>query len=108
MFAVLLSCTELSILRNLLNPSCDEVISGNAALCLACCFQLEGVATRLFGTDIVLLLLRLAAGEAKKTTVKRNAAIALGRLCQSEPRCPLNFTDESQVNYNLDISLEHC
>ncbi|XP_037534090.1 tetratricopeptide repeat protein 12 [Nematolebias whitei] len=77
---------KLSVLRHLLNLSCDEMISGNAALCLAHCFQQEGVATRLLGTDIVLLLLQLAAGDAKKTAVQQNAAIALGKLCQSEPR----------------------
>lgn len=86
---VVLFYTELSVLRHLLNLNCDEMISGNAALCLAHCFQLEGVATRLLGTDIVLLLLQLAAGD-KKTAVQQNAAIALGKLCQSEPRCPLD------------------
>ncbi|XP_024864543.1 tetratricopeptide repeat protein 12 [Kryptolebias marmoratus] len=83
---LLKSDEKLSILRNLLNSSCDDMISGNAALCLAHCFQLEGVATRLLGTDIVLLLLRLAAEDSKKTAVQQNAAIALGKLCQSEPR----------------------
>ncbi|KAM4742849.1 tetratricopeptide repeat protein 12 [Anableps anableps] len=77
---------KLSTLRHLLSSSCDEVILGNAALCLAHCFELEGVATHLLGTDIVQLLLRLAAGEAKKTAVQRNAAIALGKLCRLEPR----------------------
>ncbi|XP_015232735.1 PREDICTED: tetratricopeptide repeat protein 12 isoform X1 [Cyprinodon variegatus] len=77
---------KLSMLRQFLSSSCDEVISGNAALCLAHCFELEGVATHLLGTDIVLLLLRLAAGDAKKTAVQQNAAIALSKLCQSEPR----------------------
>ncbi|KAM4567336.1 tetratricopeptide repeat protein 12 [Odontesthes bonariensis] len=77
---------KLSSLRHLLRSSCDEMISGNAALCLAHCFELDGVATRLLGTDIVLLLLRHAAGEAERTAVQRNAAIALGKLCRSEPR----------------------
>lgn len=78
------------MLRHFLSSSCDKVISGNAALCLAHCFELEGVATHLLGTDIVLLLLRLAAGDAKKTAVQQNAAIALSKLCQSEPRYALN------------------
>ncbi|XP_021174928.2 tetratricopeptide repeat protein 12 [Fundulus heteroclitus] len=77
---------KLSTLRQLLTSSCGEVISGNAALCLAHCFEREGVASHLLGTDIVLGLLRLAAGEAKNTAVQQNAAIALSKLCQSEPR----------------------
>lgn len=83
------SYTELSILRNLLASSCDEIVTGNAALCLAHCLGLEGIGSTLLGTDIVLLLLRHAAGDAKRTAVRQNAAIALGKLCQSEPRCPL-------------------
>ncbi|XP_041849923.1 tetratricopeptide repeat protein 12 [Melanotaenia boesemani] len=77
---------KLSILRHLLSSSCYEMISGNAALCLAHCFELEGVATCLLGTDIVLQLLRHAAGDTKRTAVQKNAAIALGKLCRSEPR----------------------
>ncbi|XP_077954406.1 tetratricopeptide repeat protein 12 isoform X2 [Gasterosteus aculeatus] len=76
---------KLSILRNLLASSCDEIVTGNAALCLAHCLGLEGIGSTLLGTDIVLLLLRHAAGDAKRTAVRQNAAIALGKLCQSEP-----------------------
>ncbi|CAG6003358.1 unnamed protein product [Menidia menidia] len=83
---LLKSDKKLSILRHLLSSSCDEMVSGNAALCLAHCFELDGVATCLLGTDIVLLLLRHAAGDAERTTVQQNAAIALGKLCRSEPR----------------------
>lgn len=83
---LLKSDTKLSILRHLLGSSCDEMVSGNAALCLAHCLELEGTASNLLGTDIVLVLLRHAAGDAKRTTVQRNAAIALGKLCRSEPR----------------------
>ncbi|CAK6968132.1 uncharacterized protein LOC121898295 isoform X1 [Scomber scombrus] len=77
---------KLSIIRHLLGSSCDEMVSGNAALCLAHCLELEGAASSLLGTDIVLLLLRHAAGDAKRTAVQKNAAIALGKLCSSEPR----------------------
>ncbi|XP_044059236.1 tetratricopeptide repeat protein 12 [Siniperca chuatsi] len=77
---------KLSILRHLLGSSCDEMVSGNAALCLAHCLELEGTASNLLGTDIVLLLLRHAAVDAKRTAVQQNTAIALGKLCQSEPR----------------------
>ncbi|XP_057695772.1 tetratricopeptide repeat protein 12 isoform X1 [Corythoichthys intestinalis] len=77
---------KLSVLRRLLGFSCDEMVSGNAALCLAHCLELKGIASNLLGTDIVILLLRHAAGDAKKTAVQQNSAIALGKLCQSEPR----------------------
>lgn len=77
---------KLSILRQLLESSCDEVVSGNAALCMAHCLELNGVARNLLGTDTVLLLLRHAAGDTKTTAVQQNAAIALGKLCRSEPR----------------------
>ncbi|XP_070826938.1 tetratricopeptide repeat protein 12 [Chaetodon trifascialis] len=83
---LLKSDKKLSILRHLLGSSCDEMVSGNAALCLAHCLELEGIASNLLGTDIVLLLLRHAAGNAKRTAVQQNAAIALGKLCRSEPR----------------------
>ncbi|XP_049582906.1 tetratricopeptide repeat protein 12 isoform X2 [Syngnathus scovelli] len=77
---------KLSVLRRLLSSSCDEMVSGNAALCLAHCLELKGIANNLLGTDIVLELLRHAAGDAKRTAVQQNAAVALGKLCQSEPR----------------------
>ncbi|XP_068440146.1 tetratricopeptide repeat protein 12 isoform X2 [Clinocottus analis] len=77
---------KLSILRHLLASSCEEMVSGNASLCLAHCLELEGIGSTLLGTDIVPLLLRHAAGDAKRTAVRQNAAIALGKLCQSEPR----------------------
>uniref|UniRef100_A0A3Q3QD74 Uncharacterized protein n=1 Tax=Monopterus albus TaxID=43700 RepID=A0A3Q3QD74_MONAL len=77
---------KLSILRHLLSSSCDEMVLGNAALCLAHCLELPGIANNLLGTDIVLLLLRHAAGDAKRMAVQQNAAIALGKLCWSEPR----------------------
>ncbi|XP_051254268.1 tetratricopeptide repeat protein 12 isoform X1 [Dicentrarchus labrax] len=83
---LLKSDKKLSILLHLLDSSCDEMVSGNAALCLAHCLELEGIASNLLGTDIVLLLLRHAAGDAKRTAVQQNAAIALGKLCRSEPR----------------------
>ncbi|XP_076591646.1 tetratricopeptide repeat protein 12 isoform X2 [Chaetodon auriga] len=83
---LLKSDKKLSVLRRLLGSSCDEMVSGNAALCLAHCLELEGIASNLLGTDIVPLLLRHAAGDAKRTAVQQNAAIALGKLCRSEPR----------------------
>ncbi|KAL3991953.1 endoplasmic reticulum chaperone BiP [Sarotherodon galilaeus] len=94
---------KLSILRRLLSSSCDEMVSGNAALCLAHCLDLEGVASDLLGTDIVLLLLRHAAGDAKRTAVQQNAAIALGKLCRCEPR----HTSKLRELHGLEI-LQSC
>lgn len=103
----LLFFTELSIIRHLLGSSCDELVSGNAALCLAHCLELEGAASSLLGTDIVLLLLRHAAGDAKRTAVQKNAAIALGKLCRSEPRCPLtSLYKPHAVDYIVETSLK--
>ena len=85
-YSLFLIFTGLSILCGVLGSSGDEVVSGNAALCLGHCLELEGVASSLLGGDIVPLLLRHAAGNAKSTAVQRNAAIALGKLCRSEPR----------------------
>ncbi|XP_030008216.1 tetratricopeptide repeat protein 12 isoform X2 [Sphaeramia orbicularis] len=77
---------KLSILRHLLVVSGDEIVSGNAALCMAHCLEVDGTARNLLGTDAVLILLRHAAGDAKRTAVQQNAAIALGKLCRSERR----------------------
>lgn len=103
----LLFYTELSVLRRLLASSCDEMVSGNAALCLAHLLELEGIASRLLGTDTVRLLLRHAAGDAKRTAVRQNAAIALGKLCRFEPRCPLtSFYKPHAADYILETSLK--
>ena len=55
-------------------------------------FRWRELASNLLGTDIVLLLLRHAAGDAKTTAVQLNAAIALATLCGSAPRCLLSPT----------------
>lgn len=93
----LLFHTEVSTLRHLLGSNCDEMVTGNAALCLAHCLELEGIASNLLGTDIVPLLLRHAAVDAKRTAVQQNAAIALGKLCRSEPRCFLTSLCEAHA-----------
>lgn len=84
--------TELSDLRHLLGSSCDEMVSGNAALCFAHCLELEGIASNLLGTDIVAVLLRHAAADTTNTDAQKNAAIALGKLCRSEPRSLAYFS----------------
>ncbi|KAJ7990487.1 hypothetical protein DPEC_G00300830 [Dallia pectoralis] len=74
------------ILKKLLGPGNDEVVTGNAALCLGHCLEVQGAASCLLGTDIVHILLRHAAGNATGSAVQQNAAIALGKLCRAEPR----------------------
>ena len=84
-----LSVPGLSLLRRLLRSSDDEVVLGNAALCLSHCLEVQGAALNLLATDAVPLLLRLAAADntpAGRTEAQRNAAIALGKLCHTEPR----------------------
>nr|XP_055052399.1 tetratricopeptide repeat protein 12 isoform X3 [Misgurnus anguillicaudatus] len=76
---------RLHTLRKLLG-GIDEVVAGNAALCIGHCLEVEGAARGLLGTDCVSLLLRHAAGDAKRVAVKQNAAITLGKLCKAEPR----------------------
>ncbi|KAM9801132.1 tetratricopeptide repeat protein 12 [Neosynchiropus ocellatus] len=83
---LLKSDKKLSVLRGLLHSSSDDSVLGNAALCLVHCLQMEGVASKLLGTNVVPLLLRHAAADARKSDVQLNAAIALSKLCQLEPR----------------------
>ncbi|NWR24470.1 TTC12 protein, partial [Emberiza fucata] len=64
----------------------DELTVGNAAFCLSQCLLLPGAASSLLGSGVVQLLLRHAGGDAARTSVQQNSAIALGRLCVAEPR----------------------
>ncbi|NXR53593.1 TTC12 protein, partial [Hippolais icterina] len=64
----------------------DELVVGNAAFCLSQCLLLPGAASALLGSSVVQLLLRQAGGDAQRTSVQQNSAIALGRLCVAEPR----------------------
>ncbi|NXO06159.1 TTC12 protein, partial [Oriolus oriolus] len=64
----------------------DELIVGNAAFCLSQCLLIPGAAASLLDSNVVLLLLRQAGGDAQRTSVQQNSAIALGRLCKAEPR----------------------
>nr|XP_036848724.1 tetratricopeptide repeat protein 12 isoform X1 [Manis javanica]XP_036848725.1 tetratricopeptide repeat protein 12 isoform X1 [Manis javanica] len=64
----------------------DEVLAGNAALCLGNCMEVPQAAASLLKTDIVQVLLKLAGGDAQKTAVQLNAGIALSKLCMAEPR----------------------
>ncbi|NXM38292.1 TTC12 protein, partial [Gymnorhina tibicen] len=64
----------------------NELIVGNAAFCLSQCLLVPGAAASLLGSNVVLLLLRQAGGDAQRSSVQQNSAIALGRLCKAEPR----------------------
>ncbi|XP_032937527.1 tetratricopeptide repeat protein 12 isoform X4 [Catharus ustulatus] len=64
----------------------DELLVGNAAFCLSQCLQVPGAASALLGSSVVQLLLRQAGGDARRSSVQQNSAIALGRLCVAEPR----------------------
>lgn len=64
----------------------DEILVGNAALCLGNCMEVPRAASSLLSTDIVPVLLKLAGSDARQTAVQLNAGIALGKLCTAEPR----------------------
>ncbi|XP_052473231.1 tetratricopeptide repeat protein 12-like isoform X2 [Carassius gibelio] len=76
---------RLHTLRKLLG-SIDELVVGNAALCMGHCLEVDGAAVSLLGTDCVQLLLHHAARDAKRAAIQQNAAITLGKLCKIEPR----------------------
>uniref|UniRef100_A0A8C2P707 Tetratricopeptide repeat protein 12 n=1 Tax=Capra hircus TaxID=9925 RepID=A0A8C2P707_CAPHI len=76
---------KLGILMQLLDSE-DEILVGNAALCLGNCMEVPHAASSLLSTDIVPILLKLAGSDAQQTAVQLNAGIALGKLCTAEPR----------------------
>ncbi|NXA38945.1 TTC12 protein, partial [Eudromia elegans] len=82
---VVKSDKRFGVLLKLLNSE-DEVIVGNAAFCLGHCLVVPGAATSLLNSDVVMVLLKHAGGDAANTAVQENAAIALGKLCTAEPR----------------------
>ncbi|XP_023562385.1 tetratricopeptide repeat protein 12 isoform X2 [Octodon degus] len=89
---------KFSVLLKLLSSE-DEVLMGNAALCLGNCMEVPNVASSLLKTDLVPVLLKLAAGDSQKTAVQLNAGIALGKLCTVEPR----FTVQLRELHGLEI-----
>nr|XP_042136819.1 tetratricopeptide repeat protein 12 [Peromyscus maniculatus bairdii]XP_042136820.1 tetratricopeptide repeat protein 12 [Peromyscus maniculatus bairdii]XP_042136822.1 tetratricopeptide repeat protein 12 [Peromyscus maniculatus bairdii] len=76
---------KFNILIMLLDSE-DEILVGNAALCLGNCMEVPRAASSLLKTDIVQTLLKLAGSDSQKTAVQLNAGIALGKLCTAEPR----------------------
>ncbi|XP_017378784.1 tetratricopeptide repeat protein 12 isoform X2 [Cebus imitator] len=89
---------KLSIMMKLLSSE-DEVLVGNAALCLGNCMEVPNVASSLLKTDLVQVLLRLAGSDTQKTAVQVNAGIALGKLCTAEPR----FAAQLRKLHGLEI-----
>ncbi|XP_075765558.1 tetratricopeptide repeat protein 12 isoform X2 [Pelodiscus sinensis] len=82
---VVKSDKKFDVLLKLL-ASENEIVVGNAAFCLSKCFEVPGAASSLLNSNVVMILLKHAGGEAKETSVQENAAVALGKLCTAEPR----------------------
>ncbi|NXI56413.1 TTC12 protein, partial [Chloroceryle aenea] len=76
---------RFSVLLKVLDSE-NEMIVGNAAFCLGQCLAVPGAATSLLHSNVVMILLKHAGGDATRTSVQENAAIALGKLCVAEPR----------------------
>ncbi|XP_051053338.1 tetratricopeptide repeat protein 12 [Phodopus roborovskii] len=76
---------KFSTLISLLDSE-DEILVGNAALCLGNCMEVPSAALSLLKTDIVQVLLKLAGSDSQRSAVQLNAGIALGKLCTAEPR----------------------
>ncbi|NWI28789.1 TTC12 protein, partial [Sula dactylatra] len=76
---------RFSVLLKLLDSE-NEMIVGNAAFCLGQCLAVPGAAASLLNSNVVMILLKHAGGDATRTLVQENAAIALGKLCVAEPR----------------------
>ncbi|KAM5246751.1 tetratricopeptide repeat protein 12 isoform 2-T2 [Ctenodactylus gundi] len=89
---------KFSILLQLLSSE-DEIVVGNAALCLGSCMEVPGAALSLLKTDVVQVLLKLASSDSQKTDVQLNAGIALGKLCTADPR----FAAQLKELHGLEI-----
>ncbi|KAM6400408.1 tetratricopeptide repeat protein 12 [Rhynochetos jubatus] len=76
---------RFGVLLKLLDSE-NETIVGNAAFCLGHCLAVPGAATSLLNSSVVMTLLKHAGGDATRTSVQKNAAVALGKLCVAEPR----------------------
>ncbi|XP_052044359.1 tetratricopeptide repeat protein 12 isoform X2 [Apodemus sylvaticus] len=77
----------------------DEILVGNAALCLGNCMEVPSAASSLLKTDIVRVLLKLAGSDSQETAIQLNAGIALGKLCTAEPR----FADQLRELHGIQI-----
>ncbi|XP_004604756.2 tetratricopeptide repeat protein 12 [Sorex araneus] len=88
---------KLSLITELLHSE-DEILAGNAALCLGNCMEVPR-APGLLSSDIVRVLLRLAGSDSQPSAVQLNAGIALGKLCTAEPR----FAAQMREHHGLEI-----
>ncbi|NXN41198.1 TTC12 protein, partial [Rhinoptilus africanus] len=82
---LVMSDKKFTVLLKLLESE-NEMIVGNAAFCLGQCLVVPGAAMSLLNSNVVMILLKHAGGDATRTSVQENAAIALGKLCVAEPR----------------------
>nr|XP_040141168.1 tetratricopeptide repeat protein 12 isoform X4 [Ictidomys tridecemlineatus] len=89
---------KFNILMKLLSSD-DEILVGNAALCLGNCMEVPKIASSLLKTDLVLVLLKLAGSDSQNSAVQLNAGIALGKLCTAEPR----FTAQLRELHGMEI-----
>ncbi|NXF87389.1 TTC12 protein, partial [Eubucco bourcierii] len=83
--AELVKADRGKVLLKLLDSQNESTVA-NAAFCLGQCLAMPGAAKSLLGTNVVMTLLRHAGGDAARTSVQENSAIALGKLCVAEPR----------------------
>ncbi|XP_031569228.1 tetratricopeptide repeat protein 12-like [Actinia tenebrosa] len=75
----------LSSLVGLISSN-NEIIIGNAALCLGDCAQIDEVCQQLVDTNIVQDLLRHATNDRLNQDVKRNAVLCLAKLATGDLR----------------------
>ena len=74
----------LKVVLGLLKDS-EDVVVGNAALCLSHCVQLRRACKALTKTNIVMDLLVLARDQSKPT-VQHKCAIAIAKLANGDPK----------------------
>uniref|UniRef100_F7FHS8 Tetratricopeptide repeat domain 12 n=1 Tax=Rattus norvegicus TaxID=10116 RepID=F7FHS8_RAT len=96
---------KFNVLMTLL-ASEDEVVVGNAALCLGNCMEVPSAASSLLKTDIMRVLLKLAGGDSQETAVQLNAGIALGKLCTAEPRFAVQLQELHGIQI-LNSTMKH-
>lgn len=96
---------KFNVLMTLL-ASEDEVVVGNAALCLGNCMEVPSAASSLLKTDIMRVLLKLAGGDSEETAVQLNAGIALGKLCTAEPRFAVQLQELHGIQI-LNSTMKH-
>ncbi|XP_012865011.1 PREDICTED: tetratricopeptide repeat protein 12 isoform X1 [Dipodomys ordii] len=87
---------KFSVLVKVLNSK-DEIVVGNAALCLGNCMEVPSAASCLLKTDLVPILLRLTASDTQRPSVQLNAGIALGKLCTAEPRFAIQLKEHHGI-----------